>query len=218
MPKKQKRKIAILDYGMGNLFSVRRACEDVGLDAVTTHQPQDIHQADGVILPGVGAFGDAMAHLEELDLVDPIKDFVKSGRPFLGICLGMQLLMSESEEFGAHRGLNIVPGAVKRLDPHSEVSKVPEVGWNQIYKPSNNSSDYWRDTPLHNIEEGEYVYFVHSYFVQPEEPEVVLSMSSYEGVDFCSSLRFKNVFATQFHPEKSAAKGLQIYQNWTECF
>lgn len=220
MSNRDNIRVAIIDYGMGNLFSVQRACVQSGFDAVVTHQKEEILNADGVIFPGVGAFGDAMAHLEKLDLIQPIKDFIHSGKPYFGICLGMQLLMSESEEFGIHKGLDIIPGAVKKLNAEhreNQPGKVPQVGWNQIC-PKNDTQKNWTGTPLDHLESGEYMYFVHSYHVKPADKSVVLSSTFYEGVEFCSTLQQDNIFAVQYHPEKSAVEGLKIYKNWLISF
>lgn len=213
----KKFKIAIIDYEMGNLFSVQRACEHIGVNAVITEDKSAITKADGVILPGVGAFGDAMVNLKKKDLIKPIKDFIETGKPFMGICLGLQLLFSESEEFGIHTGLDIIKGSVIKFpvkNPNGEMLRVPQVGWNRIFKPDITQEDWWDETPLKNLSDGEFMYFVHSYYAVPSETEIVLSTTSYEGVPFCSSILWKNVFACQFHPEKSAVRGLRIYENW----
>lgn len=210
-------RVAIIDYGMGNLFSVKQACEHVGFDAFITHESKKILGADGAILPGVGAFGDAMEHLEKLGLVGAIQNFIRSGKPFMGICLGMQLLMSRSEEFGVHEGLGIIEGAVVRFSGGNKDSrkiKVPQVGWNHIFMPEGRSKDFWIDSPLNGLESGECMYFVHSYYAIPVDGDVILSVTRYGDVEYCSSIRWKNVFATQFHPERSASAGIQVYKNW----
>jgi imidazole glycerol phosphate synthase, glutamine amidotransferase subunit len=201
---------------MGNMFSVKRACEHVGLSAAATSDKDTILRSRAVILPGVGAFGEAMNNLAQLDLIDVIKEFVESGRPFMGICLGMQLLFSESEEFGPNKGLGIVEGNVVRFpskDGDGCVVKIPQICWNQIAR-SPHSVRTWQASPLTGIREGEFMYFVHSYFAAPKDPNDVLSITNYGGVDYCSSLLKDNVFAVQFHPEKSAIAGIQIYRNW----
>jgi glutamine amidotransferase len=203
--------VAIIDYGMGNLFSISRACEMSGINACITAQAKMIHAADAVILPGVGAFGSAMAQLNGLDLVSPIRDIVAKGMPFLGICLGMQLLFEESEEFGQHKGLGIIRGLVRRFPKVSSSGariKVPQVGWNQINKSSGKE---WDDTLLCDVPDEAYMYFVHSYYCVPADPVTTLSTTSYGGIQYCSSLHYGNVRAFQFHPEKSAARGLSIY-------
>ena len=215
-------KVAIADYGIGNLFSVRHACEQVGLEASITTSSKEILAASAVILPGVGAFGDAMAALERLGLESALRDFAVSGRPILGICLGMQLLMTQSHEFGRHRGLNIVEGEVLRLKEFTGEErrlKVPHVGWNRIYGHSlenvpGHHAATWNGSILEGLSQGEFMYFVHSYYPLPVDSRVVLSSTPYGPIGFCSSLRFGNVFGCQFHPERSGPRGLRIYQNF----
>lgn len=208
-------KIAIIDYEMGNLFSVKQACESIGLNAIVTSSKSELLDATAAILPGVGAFGDAMSNLHKLDLIYPIKDFINSARPFMGICLGMQLLMSESEEFGQYKGLDIIKGPVVRFSVNDGKAKIkiPQVGWNQIFKTHLNINQ-WDNSPLKNLDNGEFMYFVHSYYPLPSTADIVLSVTSYENIEYCSSIQYKNIFASQFHPEKSAKKGLEIYKNW----
>lgn len=212
-----ERTIAIVDYQMGNLFSVQRACEQVGLRPVVTANVSVIMRADALVLPGVGAFGDAMAILSRLDLIAPIKDFIASGRPFMGICLGLQLLMSESEEFGSHRGLDLIKGTVVKFPtagPGGRAVKVPQVGWNRIYRPENAGNGAWVRSPLAGIANSEYMYFVHSFYAVPEDSRVVLSRTNYEGTEYSSSVLKDNIFACQFHPEKSSTEGMKIYHNF----
>lgn len=211
-------KAAVVDYGLGNLFSVRRACEHVGMEVVVTPRKEEILGTDVVILPGVGAFGDAMATLRRLDLVEVLRDIANSDRPLIGICLGIQLLMSESCEFGVHKGLGIIEGSVVRFENPQErkrLLKVPQVQWNRIFHPNHRrqEGDPWRDTPLAGLAEGEFMYFVHSFYVRPTDPSVTLSVSRYGDVEFCSALRWRNVFACQFHPERSGSAGLLVYRN-----
>ena len=204
--------VAIVDYGLGNLFSVKHACEHVGIPAEITSDKKKILNANGVILPGVGAFGDAMQSLRKLDLVSVLKELASADKPFMGICLGLQLLMEESHEFGLHRGLGILKGNVIRFDSPREgrrALKVPQIGWNQIH-----SSHPWTETPLSGLKEGEFMYFVHSYVVQPDDRGVILSQSNYGSVEFCSSIHRGRLFACQFHPEKSGPAGLKIYENF----
>lgn len=210
-----RKRIAIIDYGMGNLFSVRNACERVGLDARIVSDSRELLASDGAILPGVGAFGDSMETLGNLDLVAPILDFIASKKPFLGICLGLQLLFTESEEFGAHKGLGVIPGRVTRfpnLPRGANTSKVPQVGWNQIFPATTGTA--WQVSPLASLTPGEYMYFVHSFYCVPADPAATLTVTDYEGTVYCSGVARENVFAVQFHPEKSAACGLEIYRNW----
>lgn len=210
-------RIAIVDYGMGNLFSVKRACEHFGMHAAITSSFKDIESADAVILPGVGAFGDAMKNLEELNLVGLLQDTAAQNKPLVGICLGVQLLMEESFEFGRHKGLGIIKGRVVKFDHPVEGNrelKVPQVGWNRINKAKRPSGqDAWQATLLEGIKDGAFMYFVHSYIVQPSDPEVIISTTKYGHIDFCSSLGRKNIFASQFHPERSDFEGLKVYRN-----
>jgi len=213
-------RVAIVDYSLGNLFSVKHACEKVGLDAFISADKREILTADAVILPGVGAFGDAMECLRQRDLIRPLQDIAQSGKPLIGICLGQQLLMTESFEFGRHRGLNIFEGPVVRFDnpigPNGPL-KVPQVGWNRIYRPDylkqQTVGDCWHNSPLEGLRDGEYMYFVHSFYARPVDPSVVLAVTRYGHIEFCSSLRKGNVMAFQFHPERSGPLGIQIYRN-----
>ncbi len=206
----QNTKTVIVDYGMGNMFSVQRACASAGLDAALTSDRRELESAAAAILPGVGAFGPAMENLARLDLVGPLRDFCASGRPFLGICLGFQLLFTESEEFGANKGLDILKGAVRKFPlPNREQAKVPQIGWNLISRRG-----AWDGTPLEGLADGEYMYFVHSFYVQPDSSVPPASVTSYAGVDYASSVSRGKLFACQFHPEKSAWNGLRIYQNF----
>jgi len=205
-------KVVIIDYHMSNLYSVKNACERAGVAAATTSDINKIMDADAVILPGVGAFSDAVDNLKKLDLISPIKDFVNSGRPFMGICLGMQLLFSESEEFGQTKGLALIPGRVVRFDAKKDV-KVPHVGWSPINNPRSGPGK-WGNSPLRGVQEDEYMYFIHSFYAVPENDKDVLSVTPYGGGDFCSSVLRENIFAAQFHPEKSAEEGVRIYSEW----
>lgn len=204
-------KIAIIDYALGNLYSIKHACDRVSLDSFITASKEDILRADAVLLPGMGAFGDAMQTLHKLDLVAVLRDFAASGRPLIGICLGIQLLLSESLEFGKHKGLGIIEGSVIPLQHPVEGDrnlKVPQIGWNQILAARD-----WQNTPLQDVPNGEYMYFVHSFVPQPEDISVVLTKTSYGGIEFCSSLQQKNIFACLFHPERSGIQGIEIYKN-----
>ncbi len=197
--------IAIIDYGMGNLRSVSKAFEAVGHEAVVTRDARVIGNASHVVLPGVGAFGDCMANIEQYGLVEPIRASVRSGKPFLGICLGLQVLFTESEEFGPHKGLDIISGKVRRFAVGAGL-KVPHIGWNQV--------DFQRACPVFDgIADGTDWYFVHSYFVDPQEPQVAASMTTY-GAPFVSSIWKDNIVACQFHPEKSQAVGLRLIKNF----
>lgn len=204
-------KAVIIDYGICNMFSVKHACENVGFTASISSSPDEIKNADIVILPGVGAFGDAMDSLRRLQLIEPIKDVIASGKPFIGICLGLQLLMDESEEFGNHQGLGIIPGVVRKF--RGEALKVPHMGWNRIKTPERQTGNLWTETPLNGISQGEFFYFVHSYFIEPENKDQILTVTEYGNQIFCSALHWKNVYAFQFHPERSGLMGIHIYQN-----
>jgi len=211
-----KNQIAIIDYGMGNLFSVKRACEQVDLYPLVTADATEIMRSDAMILPGVGAFGDAMSNLKRLGMIAPIKEFIESGRPFIGICLGMQLLMSESEEFGSNKGLDIIKGTVVKFPTRGNdqrTIKVPQVGWNRIYRAHHAAESVWQNSHLQDIKNNEYMYFVHSFYTVPEDPKVILSLTKYEDTEYSSSISFNNIFACQFHPEKSATAGMKIYAN-----
>lgn len=211
--------IAIIDYEGGNLYSVKRACENVGMIASIAHEADVISKADAIILPGVGAFGPAMDNLKKLDLVAPIMDFIATGKPFMGICLGMQLLMTESHEFGTHKGLDVIRGSVVRFPSQNwngVKHKVPQVGWNRICKPTrSNVSDPWANTPLYDIENREFMYFVHSYFVRPESTDNILTSTVYS-IPYASGVVKENIWGFQFHPEKSGKHGIQIFRNFRE--
>jgi imidazole glycerol-phosphate synthase subunit HisH len=199
--------LAIIDYQMGNLRSVQKGFEKVGHQAVITSDPNELAQATKIVLPGVGAFGDAMAELRRRDLIEPIRNAIAAGKPFLGICLGLQLLFDTGYEGGEHPGLGILPGKVVRFDlPHDY--KVPHMGWNQL--------QIRRPAPiLKGLAEKSYVYFVHSYYVVPNDASVVATETDYGG-SFCSMIWRDSLYATQFHPEKSQADGLRILQNFAE--
>jgi glutamine amidotransferase len=199
--------IAIIDYQMGNLRSVQKAFEKVGHAAEITADPTVLERAERVVLPGVGAFADAIAELRRRDLIEPIKAAIASGKPFLGICLGMQLLLDVSYEDGEHRGLGVVPGEVRRFDlPHEY--KVPHMGWNGVH--------FRKPAPIfRGIQGGAYFYFVHSYYVVPKDENVIAGVASYPE-PFCAVIQRGNLFATQFHPEKSQAAGLRLLKNFAE--
>jgi len=209
--------VSVIDYGMGNLFSVEQACLRIGFKTKITSKKKDIMNSDAAILPGVGAFGDAMSNLKKLGLIRTIIDFTKSSKPLMGICLGMQLLFSESEEFGIHTGLDIIKGrVVKFLVGNDQGIKVPQVGWNRIWKPIFLHSDRWLKSPLGSNADGEFMYFVHSFYCKPDSNDAVLSITKYAGIEYCSSLLHKNIFASQFHPEKSGEAGIKIYERFKD--
>jgi glutamine amidotransferase len=196
--------ITVVDYGAGNLRSVQRALEATGQQARLTSNPAEIERATGLILPGVGSSNDAMRALEKLDLVEPLRAYAASGRPFLGVCLGLQLLYAWSEEGGGIECLGLLPGTIKRF-PNAPGLKVPQIGWNAVR--------ITRSHPLlEGVPSGTYFYFVHSYYAEPE-PGVTLGEAEH-GVPFAAIVARDNVLATQFHPEKSADLGLRIYANF----
>jgi imidazole glycerol-phosphate synthase subunit HisH len=204
--------VAIIDYKMSNLFSVQTACKKVGLSSVITSDKNEILNAKIAILPGVGAFGEAMKYLRESKLDNSIHEFVDTGKPFVGICLGLQLLFDSSEEFGDYKGLGLIKGKVKKFNFHSNNSTkypVPQIGWNKI---SMNGSS-WEKTLLCNNTNGDFMYFVHSYYVEPQMKNIILSSTIYGNTEYCSSIQQNNIFACQFHPEKSGEIGLNIYIN-----
>ncbi len=200
-------KIVIIDYGMGNLRNVQRGFEKVGFVAKVTRSKKEIEKASGIVLPGVGAFKDCMVNLDKYDLTEPILRSIEKGKPYFGICLGLQILFSESEEFGLHKGLDVVKGKVVRFNPDPE-RKVPHMGWNTV--------EMEKDTPmLKGIKNGDFFYFVHSYYVMPEKKEWIATSTRY-GAPFASSIWKENIFATQFHPEKSQDKGLKILETFAK--
>jgi glutamine amidotransferase len=196
-------RIVIVDYGMGNLRNVQRGFEKVGFEARVTRSKREIEKASGIVLPGVGAFKDCMVNLDRYGLVEIMLESIKKGKPYLGICLGLQILFSESEEFGLHKGLDVVRGKVVKFKPHPEY-KVPHMGWNTV--------EMNKEVPLlKGVKDGDFFYFVHSYYVVPEDKEWVGTSTQY-GTPFASSIWKGNIFATQFHPEKSQEKGLKILE------
>jgi len=202
--------IAVVDYGMGNLRSVQKALEKVGYTVLVTSDAQQILNARSIVLPGVGAFKDCIHNLEKLNLVEPILKSIKKGKPFLGICLGLQILFTESEEFGKTPGLNLVKGKVLSLSRKSKTAhprlKVPHMGWNSLSIKKN--------SPLFSgIEDGSFFYFVHSYYVVPDDKGIVTTTTSY-GIEFVSSIQKGNIYACQFHPEKSQQVGLKLLSNF----
>ncbi len=195
--------IAIIDYGAGNLRSVINAITQLGYQAEITSRPEDILRAKAVFLPGVGAAGDTIATLKRLGLTETIEQLVSENRPLFGICIGLQILFTGTEEGGWHECLNIIPGRVKRF---SEGLKVPHMGWNQV-------KQRFTHPLFEGIPDNTNFYFVHSYYVDPEDKSVIAAETNY-GIDFCSAIAKGNLVATQFHPEKSGELGLKIYENF----
>ncbi|OGS19430.1 MAG: imidazole glycerol phosphate synthase, glutamine amidotransferase subunit [Elusimicrobia bacterium RIFOXYA2_FULL_50_26] len=206
--------ITIVDYGMGNLFSIEHAINHIGGTARITDNPSEIAKAERVILPGVGAFGKGMHELRSHRLDEALMKFIETGRPLLGICLGMQLLFSEGSEFEWNKGLSIISGKVIRFKdpmPDENMFKIPQIGWNCILPQSPAS---WNGTILDGIAPGSYFYFVHSFICVPENSLNILAATEYGKDSFCSVARKDNVYGCQFHPERSAADGLKIYDNF----
>lgn len=197
--------IVVVDYGMGNLRSVQKGFEKVGSAAVISRDIGKIANASRLVLPGVGAFPECMKNLASLNLIDPILEFIESGRPFLGICLGLQLLFEESEEFGIHDGLKVIPGRVKGFERNMGL-KIPHMGWNEVL--------FRKETPIfRGIPDGAFFYFVHSFYVEPLNISDIAAESGY-GITFTCAVSRDNVFAVQFHPEKSQENGLRILKNF----
>jgi imidazole glycerol-phosphate synthase subunit HisH len=209
-----KPRVTVIDYGLGNLFSIQKAFEHCGAEVELAKSTQSIIEADRLVLPGVGAFAEGMKGLKNLGLIEPIKEFVSLGKPFLGICLGMQMLMSESEEFGRHQGLNIFPGTVSpvpRTSSDGRIHKIPHIGWSELIKPY---ETVWEGTILGDLNEMDSTYFVHSYTVILDNPSHRLADCSYGGCLLSAVIRSGAVYGCQFHPEKSGDVGLRILKSF----
>jgi glutamine amidotransferase len=200
-------KIAIIDYEMGNLKSIYKLLHHLNVEGIITSEPKVIFDADGVILPGVGAFGDAMINLRQKNLISIIEDLVKDKKPLFGICLGQQLLFSMSYEMGQHKGLDLIKGEVVAFDI-SKVNKIPQIGWNNV---NFTDEDHFL---IQGIPNNSYFYFVHGFYCLPKNKEEILGLTKYNEVEFCSMISKYNIIATQFHPEKSSKYGIQMYQNF----
>jgi glutamine amidotransferase len=204
--------IVIVDYGLGNLYSLEKAVRCFTDKVLVTDDSFVISSAAAVIIPGVGAFAVGMDGLQKKNLIEPLREFAKSGKPMLGICLGAQLMLSKGFEFGEYEGLGIIPGVVKMFpELVAQKEKIPHVGWNGIYPLRTKE---WSNTILASIEEKVSVYFTHSYIMIPDDPENVLAVAEYGGLEFCAVTRKGNVYGTQFHPEKSGKTGLNIIKNF----
>lgn len=200
--------IAIVDYGAGNLRSVTNTFRHLGADVFVTDQPKDLSKAEKVVLPGVGAFGAGMTALRESGFIEPIKDFAQTGKPLIGICLGMQYLFEESEEMGIHAGLGLMPGRVVKFD-EQRIPRIPHIGWNQL--------QISQPHPVfEGIATGSYAYFVHSYYVAPAEEALVLARTDYGDFQYASVVARDNIIGIQCHPEKSQSVGLRFLKNFTE--
>lgn len=200
--------LAVVDYGLGNLRSVAKALEAVGAQVKVTSQKQDLSAARGIVLPGVGAFQRAMENLKELEIIPAITKAIEENKPFLGICLGLQILFTQSSEHGRHKGLDIIKGRVEKF---ASGVKIPHMGWNQvkIIKKSEGKSDLFK-----NIANNSYFYFVHSYYVAPEDKDVVIATTTYGDEEFASAVNQGSVWGLQFHPEKSEKLGLQVLSDF----
>ena len=204
-------KIAIIDYGIGNVRSILGAFENQDADVLLTNNKDEILKSDGLVLPGVGAFSHGMENLISYGLVDVIKEYAALDRPLMGICLGMQLLFEESEEFGKTEGLGLILGKVVKLPTKdNQNEKLPHVSWNEL----NSNKAPWENTILAETEEGSDMYFVHSFVVQPRDSYNILSLTEYSNYHFCSSVKKGNIYGCQFHPEKSGQTGLKIIKNF----
>jgi glutamine amidotransferase len=202
-------KITIIDYEMGNLKSIYKCLRHLGIEAMITDNPDVILDSDGVILPGVGAFGDAMKHLKEKNLIQIIRQLVNNDKPLFGICLGQQLIFSRSYEMGEYKGLDLIEGEVIPFDT-SKVDKVPQIGWNSVKILKD---DHFL---LQGIPNNSYFYFVHSFYSVPKDKDTILGLTTYGDISFCSIVTLNNIVATQFHPEKSSKYGIKIYQNFID--
>ena len=215
MSKNLVEDIAVLNLGLGNIYSVEHALSYLNLRYNVVDKNEDLTNYKGIILPGVGSFGDAMEKLEFMNLKDSLTNALKSGIPYLGLCLGLQILFSESSELGIQKGLGIFDGSVDKLSSSSPSFRVPHVGWNQLQINDRNESI---KNPLREISKEDDFYFVHSYVVNPRDQSLILSTTKYHDQVFCSSVLKENIFAVQFHPEKSCDVGLRVIKNWSEGF
>lgn len=202
--------ITIIDYGLGNLYSLIRALEYFGIRPAVAEEPEQLGRADGLILPGVGSFGAGMRGLKMRGLVNEVRRLAEKNKPMLGICLGAQLMLTQGHEFGIFKGLDIIKGEVKHFPPLEKNEKTPQVGWNTIC-PGKVS---WQNTIFQSFNQDSRVYFVHSYILEPEDDKNILALTDYGGHTFCSAIKRGNLYGCQFHPEKSGQAGLKIIDNF----
>ena len=208
------KQIVILDYGLGNVKSMKNALEQFNCKAKLSNDYEEILESSGLIIPGVGAFAAGMERLQSYNLISAISDFSLTDKPIMGICLGMQMLFTESEEFGYTKGLDLIKGKVKCMIPKiKEESKLPHISWNNLSEPSEKK---WNGTLLNGIKPSSEFYFVHTYAAEPDEKSEILSLTNYSGQSFCSSVKKKNIYGFQFRPEKSSLDGLQLIQNFVD--
>ncbi|MDR1032350.1 MAG: imidazole glycerol phosphate synthase subunit HisH [Holosporales bacterium] len=206
-------KVAVVDYGLGNMLSVCRALEYCGAETSLATTPKDVASADRLVLPGVGAFAAGMEKLANQGLIDALREFARTGRPLLGICLGMQLFMSIGEEFGKHDGLDIISGKVKSLpsvNSAGDAVKIPHIGWGAIIT----AQDIWEDSVLKGVKPGEFVYFVHSFVVDANDKHLCIAQCIHDGIHIPAVIESNNVHGCQFHPEKSGPVGIRIIKNF----
>ena len=213
----KRPKVTVIDYGIGNLLSVCRALEHCGAEVLLTTSPSDVDKADRLVLPGVGAFSNGMVGLSAGGFPEPIRKYSRTGRPFLGICLGMQMMLEASEEFGVHEGLGLIPGNVVAIPPagtDGKPHKIPHIGWNGLLPPTPETD--WNETILAGVSTGTSVYFVHSFTAAPASPGHRLADCDYDGRVISAAVKCGNLYGCQFHPEKSGEVGLRIINNFLE--
>lgn len=210
--------VTLIDYGSGNLLNVARAFEHLGAEVTIVEDGASLEQAGLLVLPGVGAFADGMQQLAERGFIEPVRRHAAAGKPFLGICLGMQMMLEGSSEFGSHAGLGLVAGLVDRIPEtcaDGRAHKIPHIGWNELRLPAGRAC--WDDSILRGLPQGEAMYFVHSYRALPADAADLLAECDYDGIPVCAAIQKGRLWGCQFHPEKSGESGLRILKNFLEC-
>lgn len=202
------KKIGIVDYGSGNIFSVMQAIKKNGVDCIVVNTKEQVNKCDAIILPGVGSFKNAMDSLQEKDLITELLDYAATGKPILGICLGMQLLFESSNEFGFYEGLRLIKGKVVKFTDLKEGSTIPQIQWNKV------QTDGKKSVLFKGVNTNPFMYFVHSYYVKPSQPNINFFNTSYGGIDYCCAVEFNNIYGVQFHPERSSLDGLLLLKNF----